>query len=84
MTCHDALQFLADYLDGSLPWRQRMSFGLHLCLCRHCRNYLDSYRKTIQASRTALSKPAESHCEDLPEELIQAILATRQHGPHID
>ena len=84
MTCRDALDFLADYLDGSLPWRQRMSFDVHLCLCRNCRNYLEGYRKTIQATREVLSPPANVPCEPLPEEMIQAILASRPHGPNVD
>ena len=84
MTCRDALEFLADYLDGSLPLGQRLSFALHLFLCRNCRDYLDGYRKTIEASRSVLADPAKLHCEPLPEELVQAILATRPRGSTSD
>lgn len=80
MTCRDALDFLADYLDGRLPWRQRISFDFHLFLCRNCRDYLDGYRKTIQVSRAVLTEPCKAEQVPLPEELIQAILATRPHG----
>lgn len=80
MTCRDALDFLADYLDGRLPLRQRISFGFHLFLCQNCRDYLDGYRKTIQVSRAAFAEPTEALREPLPKELIQAILATRPHG----
>ena len=83
MTCRDALAFLGDYLDAKLSWRQRLSFGLHLILCRQCRDYLDSYQKTIEASRTVLAFPAELPREQLPEDLIQAILSSRPH-PHVD
>ena len=79
MTCRDALEFLADYLDGSLPLRRRLSLDLHLSLCRHCRAYLDNYKKAVQASRDALTDQAL--CEDLPENLVQAILAM-QKQPH--
>ena len=76
MTCRDALEFLADYLDGNLPLRRRLSLKLHLSLCSHCRDYLDNYKKAIQASRDALTDQAL--CEELPEDLVQAILATRK------
>ena len=84
MTCHDALNFLDDYLDGNLPWGQRIAFGLHLGLCRPCRDYLDGYRKTIEASRKALSEQAVATSEQLPEEMVLAILAARSQTPHIE
>ena len=80
MTGREALDFLADYLDGCLPLRQRISFDFHLFLCSSCRDYLDGYRKTIQVSRSALKEPPEAKHEPLPEELVQAILATRPQG----
>jgi anti-sigma factor RsiW len=82
MNCRDALEFLADYLDGNLPLKQQLSMRLHLSLCRHCRHYLDSYRKTISASRSAF--PDSKSCEELPEDLVQAILATQKRGPRAD
>ncbi len=84
MTCHDALDFLDDYLDGKLPWGQRIAFGLHLGLCRPCRDYLDGYRKTIEASRKAMSEQAVTNCEQIPDEIVQAILAARSQVPRSD
>jgi predicted anti-sigma-YlaC factor YlaD len=84
MTCRNALKFLADYLDGNLPLRQRLSYGVHLFLCRNCRDYLDGYRKTIEVSRSALAEPANAAGEPLPEELVQAILAARPRNSNID
>jgi anti-sigma factor RsiW len=76
MTCRDCLEFIADYLDGKLPWGQKLSFEMHLALCSECRHYLDGYRKTISACQksTLDTEPTEA----MPEELIRAILATRQ------
>ena len=82
MTCRDALEFLADNLDGSLPLRQRLSLDIHLSLCRHCRDYLDNYQKAIQASRDAHTDQAL--CEELPEDLVQAILARRKQLDRVD
>ena len=74
MSCKDVADFLMDYLDGTLPLAQRMTFKLHLGLCRDCRRYLDSYKKTIEIGRIAHAAPELS---DPPEELIQAILKSR-------
>jgi len=81
MTCRDALEFLDDYLEGTLPLGQSLAFNVHLGLCRACRNYLDSYRKTIAASKAACTQTATQ--DKLPEELIQAILsAKRDEAPN--
>lgn len=76
MTCREALEFLDDYLDGKLPLGQNLAFNVHLGLCRACRDYLDSYRKTIAATKAVCTSTATQ--EKLPEELIQAILAAKR------
>ena len=82
MTCKEVIDFLGDYLDGALPWRQRLVFNLHLVLCRHCRRYLASYSETIRLTRASGREPSPE-AQPVPEELLQAILATRRagHGP---
>lgn len=82
MTCRDALEILADYLDGRLTLAQQVAFRLHLGLCPDCRNYLDSYRQTVQATIAVRGDQAE--CESLPEDLVQAILAARQRGSNTE
>ena len=48
MSCQEVTEFLADFLDGELPLRQRLVFRLHLLMCPDCRRYLDSYAATIR------------------------------------
>jgi anti-sigma factor RsiW len=84
MTCQQVAEFLADYLDRSLPWQQRAAFRLHLLLCRDCRRYLDSYQKTrglIGSLRESTSPQREG---PVPEELVQAILASRVRDANQD
>jgi anti-sigma factor RsiW len=77
MTCQQITQFLADYLDGTLPIRQRAIFLVHLGLCRDCRRYLRGYRQTILAAREAGRVPGAPSPGEMPEELVSAILAAR-------
>jgi predicted anti-sigma-YlaC factor YlaD len=77
MTCEEIAEFLADYLEQSLPFRQRMAFRLHLALCRDCRRYLATYEKTQQLIQTLRSDEAVSCGDQVPQELVQAILAAR-------
>ena len=79
MTCKEVIDFLGEYLDGALPWRQRLVFNLHLVLCRHCRRYLASYSETVRLARASGREPS-SGAQLVPEELVQAILAARRSG----
>jgi predicted anti-sigma-YlaC factor YlaD len=77
MTCKEAVEFLADYLDGNLPWRERLAFDLHLMICRNCRAYLESYSHTIQLIRGFKLVPTGASLPPIPEDLLLAILAAR-------
>lgn len=77
MTCQEIAEFLADYLEQSLPFRQRMAFQLHLALCRDCRRYVATYEKTRQLIRLLKDTEGMSGREEVSQELINAILAAR-------
>lgn len=78
MTCREAIQFLTDYLDGRLPWRQRAAFLLHLGLCSDCRNYLASFRKTVQLLRIASQEIDADQFPPVPLALSRAIEGARK------
>ena len=75
MTCEEAFAFLAAYLDEELDAGTRATFEEHLGLCPPCVDYLDTYKATIRLGKDACT--AADAPEDLPEALIQAILAAR-------
>ena len=75
MKCRECDEFLGDYVAGELPMDVRETFELHLSRCRNCRTYLEQYRATIQAGKTACDAYKEGL--RMPEELIQAILAAK-------
>ncbi len=75
MTCRECADFLAEYVSGELPQDELAVFERHLGLCPNCVEYMRQYRTTILAGRAACADPdAET---DLPEPLVQAILAAR-------
>lgn len=79
MTCEQLIAVLADYLDHELPPAQVEILEQHLARCRSCVEYLATYRQTIRMSAAAASAP-ELRVEDVPEELVQAILAAAREG----
>ena len=76
MTCRELAEFIMQYLDGELPAGQLTEFERHLALCPACVHYLDSYRKTVTATRT-IARGDESESGELPEDLVKAIAAAR-------
>lgn len=75
MTCRECAEFLSDYLEGDLAIDIRQVFDRHLSLCPNCVTYLEQFRATVLAGQAAFGDDAEP---DVPEELIQAILASRR------
>lgn len=76
-TCREVLAFLGDYHAGELDPMRTAALERHLALCVSCRNYVDSYRRTILLERDAFDEPG---LRDPPEELVEAILAIRRPG----
>jgi anti-sigma factor RsiW len=81
MTCREFAEFLDDYLSGALPPSRRSLFDEHLHACPDCRNYLDSYRQTVQLEKAAFCEPEGPVPQDVPEALVRAILAARPTSP---
>jgi anti-sigma factor RsiW len=78
ITCKEFEDFVLRYLDGDLPGRQRRLFEWHLRICRECREYLEAYQKAITLGRAVLPPPDNPVPEDVPEDLIKAILESRE------
>ncbi len=77
MTCRDFTEFVWAYLDGDMSPEQRFEFDAHMAVCPHCVAYLDTYRTTVQMGKQAFSDPDAPLPDDVPEDLVQAILAAR-------
>ena len=78
MTCRDVIEFLIEYLAGELPPEQHKAFTEHLNACPECVTYLNSYEEAVRLGKAALSEPDDPLSDDVPEELVQAILAVRR------
>jgi len=61
MTCREAIDILADYVDGVMPAELAAELERHLAGCEPCRAYLATYRKTraLGAAAARVDMPAE-------------------------
>jgi anti-sigma factor RsiW len=55
ISCSQLVDYCMDYLAGSLPTEDRESFDSHLACCPECVKFFQTYRKTPEISREALS-----------------------------
>ena len=73
MTCKEAIERLAEYLDGELTAATLAEFEAHLSRCTPCGAYLATYRRTSELV-------AKAHQVDVPEWLrakLRALLEVR-------
>jgi anti-sigma factor RsiW len=81
MTCKDFIAFLLEYLEGDLPKAQKARFEEHLSVCGSCVAYLSNYRDTVELAKAALGDPEGPVPEEVPEDLVAAVLSARKAGP---
>lgn len=77
MTCREVIDFLMAYLSGELSASERAEFEQHLAECPDCSAYLKSYEETIKLGKAVFAAPEAPVPQDVLEELVQAILASR-------
>jgi anti-sigma factor RsiW len=81
MKCSDLITaFLMEYVDGTLPAETLADFEHHLDVCASCVAYLRTYRETIALAAAAGTAPRLDDI-DVPEDLVEVILATRRSSP---
>lgn len=79
MTCRELVAFLLDYFEGQLAQGQRTKFEEHLKRCPPCLAYLKSYQQTVEMGKTVCHNLGDDVPADVPEELVQAILASQHY-----
>jgi anti-sigma factor RsiW len=73
ITCRRFVKSLSAWHDAELVEAARASFKTHRAGCARCARYAAGFKAAIALMKSALAGPA-AHAE-LPEDLIQAILA---------
>lgn len=74
ITCREFEAFILDYLEGALPWPQRVVFNLHLSMCSECRRYLSAYRQATQLGRVVLTADEGPVPASVPDDLVVAVM----------
>jgi predicted anti-sigma-YlaC factor YlaD len=78
LTCREFVEFLDDYLEGLLEEHVVAHFHEHLSQCPSCVAYARTYQDTVRLASKAFGDG--SPVAGVPEDLVQAILAARDHS----
>jgi predicted anti-sigma-YlaC factor YlaD len=78
VTCREFIDFLSAYLDRELSTEEMDRFDGHLSVCPACVDYMKTYEHTIRLTRYLGSEPDSGLPDDVPEDLVKAILASRK------
>jgi len=81
ITCRELIDFIAGYLDRTLPEPSRREFERHLAVCPSCRAYLDGYQKTIALGKAAVEPSDRPASEVAPDWLVKAVRSARTRKP---
>ncbi len=65
-TCQHIADFILDYLTGELHPDTAAEFEEHLGICQDCVAFMNTYKKTVEVTR---SLP----CEDIPPEMEKRV-----------
>jgi anti-sigma factor RsiW len=48
LACKELVEIITDYLEGTLPERDRARFDAHILTCPGCREYVEQMRTTLR------------------------------------
>lgn len=64
LTCKEMTELVTDYAEGRMSFWTRVSFNLHLGMCRHCREYVRQMKLTAKSLGKIPAAPADPEVRD--------------------
>jgi anti-sigma factor RsiW len=72
MACQELVEVITDYLEGTLPQRDRTRFETHLASCPSCQEYVEQMRALVRLSGKLTARSLE------PETVDSLLIAFRR------
>lgn len=64
LVCREFVELVSEYLDGTLPRRERARMDVHLARCDGCDGYLEDFRLIVQTLGETPPPPADPHTRE--------------------
>ncbi len=81
ISCEQFERFVYDYYEGLLPEKQRKRFEFHMRICPMCESAFTGYVRTVELTGRLFAESDGKLPDDVPQELINAMLAARHGQP---
>lgn len=81
LTCKEVTERATGYLERELPWRERVSYWLHLAICEMCRRFVAQMRTTTALVRRLGDDVPPTPVRPLDPALRAALRAVRDEPP---
>jgi anti-sigma factor RsiW len=65
LSCQELVELVTDYLDGTLPRRDRARFDAHIASCGNCHEYVDQFRETVRLTGTLRESDVSPEAADV-------------------
>jgi anti-sigma factor RsiW len=63
ISCKDITELITDYVEGVMPFTDRMSFRMHIAMCPPCKRYVEQMKLTVETTGQLPSEPLPEHVE---------------------
>jgi len=77
LSCKQVTEIVNDFVEGRMGWRQRLSFHLHIGMCRACRTYVRQVQRTRDLTGQVTDEPIPPAVE---AELLKRFRGWRDKG----
>lgn len=78
MTCREFVDNVTEYMEGTVPYSDRIGMWLHTLLCDHCRRYLEQMREVSQQLEDLGERERQQGApEEVREDLVDQFRAER-------
>ena len=81
ITCTEFESFVYEYHEGELAEMERKRFKFHMQICPMCESAFRTYIRTVELTGRVFEKSTDVLPDDVPRELINAMLAARHGTP---
>jgi len=73
LNCHEASQLASSRMEAVLPLTKRVSLGVHLALCRHCRRFARQIERLRRVARATQTEAGAELSQEARERLRYAL-----------
>ena len=85
MTCQEFADRVSDYLEGRVPYGERIGMWFHALMCKPCHRYLQQMRKTVDFMKEVGDREHEQGApEDVKEGLMEKFRECRDSDDSSD